>query len=325
MAAERGLNSMLWFSNKPNPDKVKSQNRFGRTWPGGQNNQMDKPMTEGPGRYKQDMSGRRWSTVLIFLLLVGFAGLGIWFVMTQQKPETSYDLASSDDGHPALAPLEEAVVLDKAPISDAEAVADGTLSRFDNDRWLESGSFVGTDKAGRTATLRIYLLGEDYSWIFGDGQNLTGPDGPADLPALFAGRGFLDRFCSADSILAIGTSSFEGPQALNHRLARQRGQRLVGILSDKMNVCSAGGPALLAASLGEHAETSPCPGRERCPEATSSQRRLILVGVEAASDENGRINYDEALWSGMRQFAAEQEDFFRDFRLADYDQFELVD
>ena len=88
-----------------------------------------------------------------------------------------------------------------------------------------------------------------------------------------------------------------------------------------MRPACGGGPQLLAASLGEHAETSPCPGRAVCPEATVSQRRVILVAVDSATDD---VDYSDALWSGMRRFEAQQEGFFRDFRLADYDQFEVL-
>ncbi|MEL7452569.1 MAG: hypothetical protein AAGJ50_04265, partial [Pseudomonadota bacterium] len=102
----------------------------------------------------------------------------------------------------------------------------------------------------------------------------------------------------------------------------ERGRTLVSALRTVKPVCAETGPDLVAASLGEHAETSPCPGRDRCPEATVSQRRLILVGVEG---DTAGVNYDEALWSGMRRFEAEQEGFFRDFRLADYAQFEVLD
>lgn len=269
-------------------------------------------------------TGPQWSTLIIFLLLVGFSAVGIWFWMNQETPSQSKELQVASANGPALEPLPEAQILDRPPISDEEAVADGTLSRFDDNRWLESDSFVGTDASGRTARLRIYILNEDYSWVFGDGERIVGPDGDAEIADLLAGGDVQQRICSASSILAIGTSSFEGPQALNHRLARSRGRKLVNALSGLLPQCETGGPKLLAASLGEHAETSPCPGRARCPEATSSQRRLILVGVQAADANNPDINYDEALWSGLRRFETEQESFFKDFRLADYDQFEVL-
>ena len=273
---------------------------------------------------RSSQGGIQWTTLIIFLLLLGFSAVGVWFWMNQETPSTQADLQLAETG-PSLEPLPPAQILDRAPISDEEAVADGTLSRFDDDRWLESDSFVGTDSSGRTARLRIYILNQDYSWVFGDGERIVGPNGNADISDLFAGSDFQDRICSASSVLAIGTSSFEGPQDLNHRLARSRGRKLVGSLSELTQTCGDDEPALLAASLGEHAETSPCPGRERCPEATSSQRRLILVGVRAADAENPNLDYDEALWSGLRRFETEQESFFKDFRLADYDQFEVLE
>jgi hypothetical protein len=51
---------------------------------------------------------------------------------------------------------------------------------------------------------------------------------------------------------------------------------------------------------------------------------LILVGVETGPENSADLNYSEALWSGMRRFDTEQESFFKDFRLADYDQFEVL-
>lgn len=278
-------------------------------------------MTGGPSIYRDENTGRRWIILLIFFLLVGFITAGVWFWYTQQTVEQPGEVITVAS-HPALEPLPEAEIIDTLPITDDQAVADGTLRRFDDDRWLESDSFVGVDTNGRSATLRIYILSEDYAWQFGDGRTIEGPNGAADLARLFSGGDFQDRFCTSSSVLAIGTSSFEGPQDLNHALARQRGQTLVSALQRLNTRCETGsGPRLLAASLGEHAETSPCPGRVRCPEATSSQRRLILVGVESAV---GDVNYDEAMWSGMRGFEAEQEGFFRDFRLSDYDQFEML-
>lgn len=280
-------------------------------------------MNNRPGNYSDTSENRRLSVFIIFLLLLGVGAVGVWFWMNQEQPGTRLDVAQNTE--PALAPLPPAQILDSVPISDEEAVAEGTLQRFDDDRWLESESFVGTDKAGRKATLRIYILSQDYSWAFGEGEGLVGPDGPADLDALLSGGDFQDRICGAQNILAIGTSSFEGPQDLNHRLARTRAGALVTALSRQVAACSSGKPRLLGASLGEHAETSPCPGRQRCPEATSSQRRLILVGVEGNPENAGEIDYDEALWSGMRRFDSEQENFFKDFRLADYDQFEVLE
>lgn len=280
-------------------------------------------MANGPQNYNDKSNGRSLSILIIFMLLVGFGAVAVWFWMNQEQATTRVDVASA--AHPALEPLPPAQLLDRVQVSDDEAVAGGTLKRFDDDRWLESDSFVGTDNAGRTAVLRIYILSEDYSWLFGNGTGMVGPNGEADLDALLSGGDFQERFCAAESILAIGTSSFEGESALNHRLARSRGNRLVSALSAQLSKCDGGGPKLLAASLGEHAETSPCPGRERCPEATSSQRRLIMVGVEAGSKDSANLNYDEALWSGMRRFDSEQESFFKDFRLSDYDQFEVLE
>lgn len=277
-------------------------------------------MTNGPASYREEDSGRRWIILLIFLMLIGFIAAGIWFWYTNDGVRQPDDIVTAAT-EPALEPLPEPVSIDRLPVSDEQAVADGTLSRFDDNRWLESDSFIGTDTQGRTAALRIYILSQDYAWRFGDGGVIEGPLGEADLARLFSGGDFQDRFCSADSVLAIGTSSFEGPQALNHALARSRGRALVTALGDLRPVCESGGPQLLAASLGEHAETSPCPGRVVCPEATASQRRVILVAVDSATDD---VNYSDALWSGMRRFEEEQQGFFRDFRLADYDQFEVL-
>ena len=39
--------------------------------------------------------------------------------------------------------------LTREPVSDEQAVEDGTLSRFNDELWLESRTFIGTDKNGR--------------------------------------------------------------------------------------------------------------------------------------------------------------------------------
>lgn len=271
--------------------------------------------------YRHDNGGRRrWSILLIFLLLLGFGAVAVWFWMNQETPRNANQ--SVELSHPSLEAIPAPTPLTREPVSDEEAVEAGTLSRFNDELWLESRSFIGTDKDGRTANLRIYILSQDYAWAFGEGSQVEDAGRSVGLPSLFNGADFRDRFCNSDHLMAIGTSSFEGPQALNHRLARTRGQALVAALSGLKPSCATGGPTLLAASLGEHAETSPCPGRVRCPEATQSQRRILLVGVR---DSEQGINYDEALWSGMRRFDAGEDGFFRDFRLADYDQFEVLD
>lgn len=130
-------------------------------------------MTEGPYTYRDESGSRRWIILLIFLLLVGFMVAGAWFFLTQNEGETRVDIAAVDTAHPSLEPLPEAVSIDRLPVSDEQAVADGTLRRFDDNRWLESDRFVGADTAGRTAELRIYILSQDYSWEFGDGRRLT--------------------------------------------------------------------------------------------------------------------------------------------------------
>ncbi|MEM9669021.1 MAG: hypothetical protein AAF950_08865 [Pseudomonadota bacterium] len=279
-------------------------------------------MTQPPNAYGDNDTGRRWIVLIIFILLVGFIAAGIWFWYNQQavtEDTTTPQIVAQQ--RPVLEPLPEAEIIDTTPVTDEEAVADGTLKRFDDNRWLESDEFVGFDTGRKRADLRIYILSQDYSWVFGDGDTVEGRAGVAQLEDLFQGGDFQDRFCDADSILAIGTSSFEGPQALNHALARQRARTLVSRLGTVRLSCDDDSPRLLAASLGEHAETSPCPGRARCPEATSSQRRLILVSVSAAE---GGVNFSEALWSGLQGFDAEQRSFFRDFRLSDYDEFEIL-
>ncbi len=270
--------------------------------------------------YNDNSGRRRWSIFLIFLLLLGFGAVAVWFWINQETPSNANQ--PIEVSHPSLEAIPEPTALTRKPVSDEQAVEAGTLSRFNDELWLESRSFIGTDENGRTANLRIYILSQDYAWAFGEGRSVEKETSDIDLSSLFEGEDFRDRFCTSDHLMAIGTSSFEGPQELNHRLARTRGQALVAALSRLKLSCDTGGPTLLAASLGEHAETSPCPGRARCPEATQSQRRILLVGVNGSEDG---INYDEALWSGMRRFDAGEDGFFRDFRLADYDQFEVLD
>ncbi len=276
-------------------------------------------MSNGPGRYNDDSGRHRWSILLIFLLLLGFGAVAVWFWMNQETPRNAVETV--DVRHPSLEPIPAPTQLTKEPVSDEQAVKDGTLSRFNDELWLESRTFIGTDSQGRTANLRIYILSQDYAWAFGEGREIVTAGQSVALRTLFTGTDFRDRFCNSDNLMAIGTSSFEGPQELNHRLARTRGQALVAALSTLKPTCDNEGPTLLAASLGEHAETSPCPGRVRCPEATKSQRRILLVGVNGSEDG---IDYNEALWSGMRRFDAGEDGFFRDFRLADYDQFEVL-
>ena len=127
-------------------------------------------MSNGPGRYNDDSGRHRWSILLIFLLLLGFGAVAVWFWMNQETPRNAVETV--DVRHPSLEPIPAPTQLTKEPVSDEQAVKDGTLSRFNDELWLESRTFIGTDSQGRTANLRIYILSQDYAWAFGEGLSL---------------------------------------------------------------------------------------------------------------------------------------------------------
>ena len=88
----------------------------------------DLTMSNSPNGYNDDGGRRRWSILLIFLLLLGFGAVAVWFWMNQETPSNAVETV--DVRHPSLDPIPAPTQLTKEPVPDEQAVEDGPLSRF---------------------------------------------------------------------------------------------------------------------------------------------------------------------------------------------------
>jgi hypothetical protein len=264
---------------------------------------------------------RRFLVILLLLLLLLGMGTCGWYGAKQGWFERDADPVVSTEALP-VEPIETTEYVG-APETDADAVVAGTISPLEGSDWFESDIFEGTDASGRTGKFRIFILGEQYAWTFEQSRNVETDTGPASLAGLFTGEGVRERYCNASHLLGIGTASFEGTAEFNRNLSNKRARNLVDALEANAPACDSGdGPAFLAGSLGEHVETMQCSAYGACARMTRPQRRVLLVGVVS---EDAALNIGEALKDGLRGFDRTHAQFFKGFRIADYDAFELLD
>lgn len=258
--------------------------------------------------------------ILLLLLLLGGLGAGGWYGY-----HSGWFGGGDDEFTSQSLPVEpiETTEFVGAPESDDDAVLAGTLSPVEDSEWLESGDFEGEDDDGRKGEFRILILSEDYSWVFESADNIETAAGPAVLSSLFAGDGMKARFCEATHVLSLGTASFEGTAAFNRGLSNDRARQLTEALRQNAPVCddAAAAPKILAGSLGEYEEARQCPAYRACAEATRPQRRVLLIGVISLEDD---INVSEALRDGLIRFDRKEAQFFKNFRINDYDEFRLL-
>lgn len=168
------------------------------------------------------------------------------------------------------------------------------LEPFDPGTWERTPSLRATDADGRSASFRLYVLDERFSWQFGSSSELEAAGtGPVEFRDIFTRKLFLNEFCSADSVIGIGAASHEGAEDYNRFLADRRATTIVGQLSSVGALCETNtSPPLYELNLGKHKNLSGCTSSEKCASTTSPQRRLVIVAAEKVSEG---ANVSEAL------------------------------
>lgn len=190
------------------------------------------------------------------------------------------------------------------------------LTPLDGGTWGKTQPFEGTDEQGLSAEFVLYVLHDRFSWALGSASRITDDGAPADLASVLSTPQFSQAFCSAPAAFSVGAASHEGAPAPNHRLARQRGQHIVELLTTARRNCAPGQiPILFAVNLGQHQNRSGCTTDSDCAGTTGPQRRVVIVAAEEASIG---VNLEAALRS-----AIEGQQVFRGFSVDDYDLFEV--
>ncbi|MEO0466812.1 MAG: hypothetical protein AAF216_09735 [Pseudomonadota bacterium] len=189
------------------------------------------------------------------------------------------------------------------------------LTPIDGGTWGASAPFAGQDSQGLSADFRLYVLSEDYSWVFGSSRSIEESGAPAAMSDVVTTPQFTERFCGAKAAFSVGAASHEGATAINHRLSQNRATAIGAALNGSRADCTGATlPILYTLSLGEHQNRE---GSAADPNRTTAQRRVIIV---AAEDIMLGVNLREALRQGI-----ETQNVFKAVSVDDYDLFEILD
>ena len=172
------------------------------------------------------------------------------------------------------------------------------FTEIDEGTWARTPVFSGTDSTGRRADMRIYVLDDRFSWVFGSSRQIEEGDRPARFSYIFARPMFLGEFCEGDAAVALGAASYEGDAELNRRLAGNRADTIGAQMTRLAGFCGEQTPPdLFKVNLGEFKAVTDCMRAGTCTgRATSPQRRVVIVGVATA--EPG-VNLSEAVRNGL--------------------------
>lgn len=214
------------------------------------------------------------------------------------------DNRSNDDPSYAIAAMWDRMVLGQTECS-------GQLTPLDNGTWGASQPVTGLDAAGLAATFKLYVLHDRYTWKLGSSRQIQDAGVPVPFSDVLNTPQFFERFCSSKAVLALGAASHDGPKALNHRLARNRGQIVGRSLASSRDDCADGQvPIVYAINLGEHKNLDGSGSGDSSP-----QRRLIIVAAERMTIG---VNLKEALKAALADQAV-----LDGFSADDYDLFEF--
>jgi len=224
--------------------------------------------------------------------------------------EITCDRSLEADRHAADPSYRRSALWDQLVLGTTNGVCPGTLRPLDDGTWGESAPFTGTDKAGRRAEFRLYVLHDRFFWESGSASELLDKGAPVDLAPVLKTPQFHQRFCAAKAVVSTGAASSDGPTALNHKLAEARARHVTGKLSDTRASCRTGQvPILFSVNLGEN--QSPLADAR-----AAAQRRVVIVAAENLAIG---VNLEQALRQGL-----ETQDVFREVSLDDYDLFEVA-
>ncbi|MEM9738959.1 MAG: hypothetical protein AAF829_03755 [Pseudomonadota bacterium] len=178
------------------------------------------------------------------------------------------------------------------------APASVEFTEIDEGTWARTQMFSGTDTQGLRADMRIYVLDDRFSWVFGSSQDIEEGDRPARFAYIFGRPAFLGEFCEGDAAVAVGAASYEGDAELNRTLADNRANTIGSQMTRLAGFCGEQTPPeLYKVNLGEFTAVTDCMRAGTCTgRATSPQRRVVIIGVSAA--EPG-VNLSEAVRSGL--------------------------
>ncbi|MDG1824840.1 MAG: hypothetical protein P8H62_01110 [Henriciella sp.] len=214
------------------------------------------------------------------------------------------DNRAADDPSYAISAMWDQMVLGQTECS-------GKLTPLDGGTWGASEPVEGLDAAGLAATFKLYVLHDRYTWKLGSSKQIQDAGTPVPFSDVLNTPQFFERFCASKAVLALGAASHDGPTALNHRLAGNRGQIVGRSLASSRRGCSEGQvPIVYAINLGEHQNLDGSGSGDSSP-----QRRLIIVAAEKMTIG---VNLKEALKTALANQAV-----LDVFSASDYDLFEF--
>lgn len=168
------------------------------------------------------------------------------------------------------------------------------MTDLDAGIWQQSEPFKGTDDTGKQADFRIYVLHDTYSWKIGSTSQIEHNGEDADPASIFEAPNFMERFCSSKAAFSLGTSSYEGNTADNHKSSFARSETLATSLTQTRANCTEGRiPIVFGINLGEHAYEADCTNTA----CTARQRRVIIISADEISVG---VDLASALASGIR-------------------------
>jgi hypothetical protein len=163
----------------------------------------------------------------------------------------------------------------------------------------ESKDVVGKDTStGKSAHFKIAIITQEHRWVFksttnvedGD-QNEAGVKVDEVLPPFLSQ---LPNFQNALGITVVGVASEEGEPTKEEARADKRADNVLKLLR---KVAISNGKELYKLNLGRHKST----GTALTPYQTSSQRRLIVVGIMRQDPEMNFAALKAAFYNALQQ------------------------
>ncbi|MEO9971026.1 MAG: hypothetical protein ABJG15_14610 [Hyphomonadaceae bacterium] len=190
------------------------------------------------------------------------------------------------------------------------------LSDLDIGVWKQSRPFAGTDREGRQASFRIYVLHDTYNWVSGSATKIEKDGEPVTPISIFNAPNFNKRFCASNAAFGMGTSSSDGARAANNAMAERRTNTVASALTIVRDACEEGRiPIVFGVNLGEHAEQVTCDTGGDCTPKLADQRRVIIIATDELAVDT---NVAEALALGLRQ-----QEVFKGLGVDRYDLFDV--
>jgi hypothetical protein len=143
----------------------------------------------------------------------------------------------------------------------------------------------GKDSSGRTAEFLVAVLAQEHRWKFRKTEILESGRADSVLPPFVAS---LPEFEVAQEVIAVGVASQEGGTLTEEERADRRADEILKVVRPMAGVRN-----LYKLNLGQHREEKPAGD-------TSSQRRVILIGVMSRPPDMTVADLQEALFDALR-------------------------